>query len=277
MILIADSGSTTTDWRLIDNDKVKQYKTKGINPYHDSIEDIITVLSNELPKLETQEVYFYGAGCSSDDSKGTVANAIDKVFKPKSIEVQSDILASARALCMNETGIVGIIGTGSSSCFYDGEQVHTNIPSLGYILGDEGSGSWIGKRLVSDYFGKSMDSESRNVFQEFMGDSLESVLDKVYVQKKPAAFLASFSNLVSVNINKPYFYRLVHEGFNLFVNKVLKGYDNSEIMPIHFSGSVAFIYGNILRKVVAESGMIMGNIVQSPIAGLTLYHQMSKS
>ncbi|QSE98630.1 N-acetylglucosamine kinase [Fulvivirga lutea] len=276
MKLIADSGSTKTDWRLIDSEgKISQFKTDGLNPFQQGEDQIYRVLAEQLPiELKPSELHFYGAGCSSEKAIERIKSAVKKRFEELSlINIHSDVLAAARALCGKEKGIVCILGTGSNACAYDGTQIIANTPSLGYILNDVGSGSWLGKRLIHDYFGKKMSVEIKRAFENHTNISLLEVLERVYHNNQPSAYLASFSDFISTRINEPYFYSLVYEGFKKFMDESIQ-YFNLE-WPVHFTGSIAFYYGNILRKAGADSGIVVKNIIQSPIAGLTLYHQNS--
>lgn len=273
MILIADSGSTSTDWRFVDeHGKIEQFKTKGINPFHDSQENITQLLLNDLPTFNPSRVYFYGAGCTNNEVQDIIRKVFKHAYKDAQIEVNSDILAAARALCNREAGIVCILGTGANACYYDGDKIHGQVPALGYILGDEGSGTWLGKRLIHDYFGKSMDSDCRKLFEQFGNSSKDYIIEQVYGSEKPAAFIASYTTLISENLNQPYFYQLVYDGFKLFIDDVVKRHERHSELPIHFAGSIAFVFGNILRQAMKDSGLYVKNIVQSPIAGLTLFH-----
>ncbi|MEQ8926513.1 MAG: N-acetylglucosamine kinase [Fulvivirga sp.] len=276
MKLIADSGSTKTDWRLIDDDgKIRQFKTDGLNPLQQDEATIYTILAEQLPNdLNPEALHFYGAGCSSEKAIERIRFSAKRRFKSLStIQVHSDVLAAARALCGTEEGIVCILGTGSNACAYDGDNIIANAPSLGYVLNDVGSGSWLGKKLLHDYFGKRLAGETRKSLEGYKDISLKQVFDQVYVSERPAAYLASFSQFILERIHEPYFYNLVYEGFMKFIDENI-GY-LSKKWPVHFTGSIAFYYANILRKAGSDSGIVVKNIIQSPIAGLTLYHQNS--
>jgi glucosamine kinase len=277
MILIADSGSTKTDWRSIDTDgKIKQFKTPGINPYQQSQEEIVQLLSTTLaPQIHdsVEAINFYGAGCSAPGMIALLKEAFASVLPHVNINISHDLLGAARSLCGNEAGIACILGTGSNSCSYNGKDIVDNIFSLGYILGDEGSGSWLGKRLINDYFGRDLPSSSIALVEEHLEMSRETILESVYKKPMPGKYLASFSHFIHQNISDPYFYRIVHEGFTLFFKRNIMKYENFDSMPVHFTGSIAFYYSNILRRVAADYNVHVKNIVESPIAGLTLYHK----
>ncbi|HNP17910.1 MAG TPA: N-acetylglucosamine kinase [Fulvivirga sp.] len=277
MILIADSGSTKTDWRVITADgKIQQFKTPGINPYHQSKEEIIKLLQTHLlPQIDDtiEAINFYGAGCSVPSMVALLKGAISEVISNADVNIFHDLLGAARSLCGHQPGIACILGTGSNSCSYDGVDIVDNISSLGYILGDEGSGSWLGKRLINDYFGRDLPTTAKKLLEDKLEMNRAEILENVY--KKPLAgkYLAGFSPIISDNISDPYFYNIVHEGFSLFFEKNIKKYKNFEKMPVHFTGSIAFYYSNILRQVASEQNVFVKNIAESPIAGLTLYHK----
>ena len=277
MILLADSGSTKTDWRIIDQaGKIHQAKTVGLNPYHQSTDDITEILSRELmPQLAVpvEQVFFYGAGCANEAISQTVERALQTAFPSAEIHVHSDLLAAAHALCGHEPGIACILGTGANSCLYDGKQVVDNVPPLGYILGDEGSGTYIGKELLNRYLKRDLPDPLRSQFAKRCSVTTESVLDNVYRQPQPNRYLAGFAKFAFHHLKHPYVARLVYEGFRQFLEKNVGRYENYQQYKVHFTGSVAFYYSNILRQVANDEGIVIQNIVESPIAGLTLYHQ----
>ncbi|MTI32437.1 N-acetylglucosamine kinase [Xanthovirga aplysinae] len=277
MILIADSGSTKTDWRTIDQQgRINQAKTVGINPYFQSEEEIREILTRELlPQLEGQpkQTFFYGAGCKQEDKIKKVRDAFKKPFSNTEILIENDLLGVARALCGHEEGIACILGTGSNSCYYDGKEIQKNIPPLGFILGDEGSGTSIGKRFLKSYLREQIPTSLRERFENRFPPASTDFLDKVYQQPFPNRFLASFAKFLFQNLKDPFVYRLVYENFLQFFEEVLMNYPNYSKLKVHFSGSIAFYFANILRQVANEKGIHVRNIVEGPIAGLTLYHQ----
>lgn len=277
MVLIADSGSTKADWRIINKEgKIEQFVTKGINPYYQSRAEIELILSQELfIEDEVSEIHFYGAGCSSIENKSLIEQVLLSKFSKANIWVEDDMLASARALSGRDPGIVCILGTGSNACFYDGENIIGRVPSLGYVLGDEGSGNWLGRQLISDYFGNKLTSEDRQLFEQFGDTSVPTILDSVYMKQQPSAYMASYSKLIKEHIANPYFYELVLESFHHFIDVNVKYFNNYQDLSVHFTGSVAFVYSNILRQAAINKGINAGKIIQSPIAGLTLFHQNS--
>ncbi len=277
MILIADSGSTKTDWRLIDdNKKIYQFRTGGMNPYFMSSEGITEIIRRELlPEMnsgEIKEIYFYGAGCSSEEKCNVVANGIHALFSTAAIEIHHDMLAACRAHCGREKGIVAILGTGSNSCLYDGEKIVSQVPSLGFILGDEGSGTHIGKKLLRALFYGELSDDLVKKFEERFHLSKDDVLENVYKKPLPNQFLASFMHFVFQNRSEIIFSKMVHESFAEFFNRHICKYNDYGAYQFHCTGSVGFYFTDLLRQVAAEKGVSIGKITESPIAGLTLYH-----
>lgn len=225
-----------------------------------------------MPAGQVAEIFFYGAGCSSEHSKGIVREAFQKVFPDTSLVVEHDLLAAARALCGEEPGIACILGTGSNSCLYDGQQITGNVPALGFILGDEGSGTDLGKRVVADFLRGDMPEALRERFQKRFPLSVDEVLDRLYRHAFPKPYLATFSRFLFHNLKDPYCYELVYSSFTDFIRKNVLKYPNQENLPVHFVGSIAFYYGNVLRQATANQGLRVGRILENPIAGLTLFH-----
>jgi N-acetylglucosamine kinase-like BadF-type ATPase len=280
MILIADSGSTKTDWRIIDrHGNIHQAKTAGLNPYHQSSDEIAQVLDQKLlPQLTVpiERVCFYGAGCANPAANQKAAGAIKSVFPQVEIEVASDLLAAARALCGHKPGIACILGTGANSCRYDGQVIVDSVPPLGYVLGDEGSGSYIGKELLNRFLKRDMPEPLRSQFAKRYALTTEVVLDRVYRQPQANTYLASFAKFAFHHLKHPYIMRMVYEGFGQFFERNVAKYEDYQRHKVHFTGSIAFYYSNVLRQVANDRGFSVQNIVESPIAGLTLFHQSTK-
>jgi N-acetylglucosamine kinase-like BadF-type ATPase len=283
MILIADSGSTKTDWRLIDGqEKIRQMSTAGINPYFQSTEEIAAsaIKGGLLPSFDAEkldaaavkEIFFYGAGCGAEAKKKTVEEALRSSFSKAQIVVETDMLGAARALCGKEPGIAAILGTGMNTCYYDGVNIIDNKPSLGYVLGDEGSGAHIGKAFIQAFLNKELPEAISKRFTERFSLSKEEILDHVYRQPYPNRFLASFSKFIYQNLKEQYIIDLVASCFHLFFEKHVCRYEKHKELQLSCTGSVAFYYSNILRAVAAEKGIALRTIVENPIAGLTLYH-----
>lgn len=275
-ILIADSGFTKTDWRVIDDEGgIAQARTAGINPYYQTEEEMlkeIQNLHNQIPE-KMDRIYYYGTGCSSATNRDKISQLLGRYYPHAAIDVNHDLLAAARSLCGNQKGIACIIGTGTNSCLYDGKQILDNVPSLGWAIADEGGGTYLGKALVTDYYRKDMPKHLRVLFKEEFELTKDGFLTKMYQEPMPGRFLASFAKFIGKHTTDPYMYELVSTGFELFLTKNVMKYEGHKDLPIHFTGSVAYFFGNILRDVAMKNGLQIKHITQEPIAGLTLFHQ----
>lgn len=277
MILIADGGSTKTDWRLIHEGKeYKRIQTSGFNPYlvgSNQIEEILwKELQPHINNTAVSSVYYYGAGCSSPVKNMIVETAFEKVFPNARLNISHDLLAAAHALCGDEEGIAAILGTGSNSCYYDGKEIKDGIFSLGYFFGDEGSGAYLGKQLLIAYLHHELPEEIDSKFREEYNLSNENILDSVYTKPAPSRFLASFSKFINENRNYPFIYGLITEAFKAFYKYQVCCYAKYQEVPVHFVGSVAFHYKDILTEVGLEFGIKTGKFIQAPIDGLVEYH-----
>ncbi len=282
MILIADSGSTKTDWRIIDTDgSIRQAKTVGLNPYYQDSASIAAELTqNLLSSVEgnVSEIYFYGTGCAGDEPCAIVRRGLQAVFPTATtIEVDSDMLGAARGLCGHEAGIACILGTGSNNCLYDGRNIADKISSFGFWLGDEGSGGDLGKKLVLAFLHKEMPEDLAEKFAKRYGLNREIVLENAYKKPFPNRYFAGFSKFLFDNRNHPFAYQLVFEAFTVFLTKYVCKLPDYQKYKVHFVGSVAFYYSDILRRAAAEKGIVVGVIMETPIAGLTLYHRLERA
>lgn len=277
MIIIADSGGSKIDWRLLYNDgAIGQANGPGFNPYYQPVEDLThTIRDSILPlaKEKVEKIFFYGAGVSSQKNRDTVQEAFRQFFPDAGIEIGWDLLAAARALCGHEPGIACIMGTGSNSCLYDGEKIVHNVANLGWILADEGSGAYIGKRLIFDYLRENMPRTLAEQFRKRYPFHREEILERVYQHEKPSAFLASFSRFIFQHLDEPYCYKLIYSSFSEFYENNVMKYENYQSYKVHFTGSIAFYFSDILRQVANDKGITVRNILEGPIAGLTLYHR----
>lgn len=275
-VLIADSGFTKTDWRLIQNDgSIEQARTAGINPYYQTEEEMLTVIKDLYDQIpdKIHEIYFYGTGCSSGTNREKIARLLSKYYPTAKIDVNHDLLAAARSLCGDQAGIACIIGTGTNSCLYDGEKITQNVPSLGWAIADEGGGTYLGKMLVTDYYRKDMPSHLREIFKETFGLTKDKFLTHIYQEPMPGRFLASFAKFIGQQIHEPYMHQLVATGFDTFITKNVMKYEDYDKLPVHFTGSVAYYFSNILRQVAQDKGIFVKHISEYPIAGLTLFHK----
>lgn len=280
MILIADSGSTKTDWSVVDNGKlVKRVFTKGINPYFMSEEEISNEIEStlilQLDKHEFDHVYFYGAGCNFE-KVDIVKRAIQKNISVKhDIEVNTDMLAAARGLCGYMPGIACIVGTGSNSCFYDGKKIEANVSPLGFILGDEGSGAVMGRLFLSELLKNQLTPGLKEKFLEKYDLTTADIIDRVYRKPFPNRFLAQFMPFILENIEDEIVHKLVMDSFLSFLKKNVMQYPEHTKFPIHLVGSVAFHFQEILKEAITFLGMRPGKILKSPTEGLVKYHSVA--
>lgn len=277
MILIADSGSSKTDWRVIHRDgSISQHRSVGFNPYYMTAEEMAIQMRHEfLISLEgeIEEIFFYGAGCSAPNRKEEVRQALGTIFPRVAIHVDHDLSAAAHATCGHKAGIACILGTGSNSCDYDGQAILATRPAAGYILGDEGGGCYVGRRFLSDFIHEEMPGKIRDAAIERFHFSQNSIQDHVYRQPFPSRYMASFCRFISENKSDPYCYALFYNSFKDFFAKHVCKYADYRSKPVHFVGSIAYYNSDILRKAAIDSGISVQIIIESPIAGLTLYHQ----
>ncbi len=277
MILIADSGSTKTDWCLCnEGTPILAVQTQGINPYHQTEEAIELVLAGELlPQLtrlpDSLHVIFYGAGCANDTACGRVREAMQRVLAADDITIHSDLLGAARALCGHEEGIACVLGTGSNSCLFDGKDIVANVPPLGYILGDEGSSAVLGRRLVGDCLKNQLPEAVRNEFLAEYNLTQETILEKVYRQPLANRFLASLTPFLSKHREVPEVHTLLVESFVDFFVRNVKQY-RRPWLPIHFVGSIANAFKAELKEAAESLGMELGCILKSPMEGLVKFH-----
>ncbi|HML63814.1 MAG TPA: ATPase [Dysgonomonas sp.] len=276
MILLADGGSTKVDWRLVEGTKeIKQISTKGANPFFRSreniSEEIKKVINPVLNGHTIDSVHFFGAGCASPEKNKIVRDAIADNIKTSHIEVNSDLVAAAKGLCGTKKGIACILGTGSNSCFYDGEEIVENVSPLGYVLGDEGSGAVLGRLFLGACLKNQLTKGLKEKFLKEFDLTPTAILDMVYRQPLANRFLASLSPFLVENIHDKTVYDLVYNAFKDFFVKNVMQYDYKN-NDVHFTGSVAYYYKDLVRKVGADLNIKVGIISQSPMEGLIKYY-----
>ena len=275
--LIADSGSTKAEWCLIDGKKKKTVFTQGISPYFLSSEQIQALLLNELkPKIknsEPAEIFYYGTGCGTAVNVKIVKLALQKVFPKAKISVDTDLMGAAKALCGDGKGVACILGTGSNSCYYNGKKIVKNSPGLGYILGDEGSGAYLGRKVIQYYLYNTFDADLMDRFNsKFKTDSTE-ILNAVYKQPLPNRYLASFCEFLAENRGHYMVENIIEDGINdFFFNHVYK-YRESWTLPVHFIGSVAFGFKDVLKEMCGSYNLQLGSVLKNPMEGLVKYHK----
>ncbi|EFK58884.1 hypothetical protein [Sphingobacterium spiritivorum] len=278
MIIIADGGSTKTNWCLLDDSNKKIYfNTEGYNPYFVDSEYIVNSLKKglplDLPFDKISEVNYYGAGVHNQEKAQIVVNAIQQVFPNSKVEVGHDLLAAARALLGTESGFAAILGTGTNSCIYDGEEITKNIDSGAYILGDEGSGSYIGKKLLIDYIRDLMPADVKKVFYETYKLLPDEIMDSVYTKPLANRFCASFSKFVyDNNVNIQYTRKIVEDSFEAFFSNLVSKYPDYQSYTFNCIGSVGYNFRNVLEEKAGQYGMKVGKILRSPIDDLVQFH-----
>lgn len=281
MILLADSGSTKTDWCIAENNSIqKRISTRGTNPFFQTPDEIEREIASELvpatADFPIDRIFFYGAGCAFPEKNEIIRAALAAHFPTAAIEINSDMLAAARALCQRSAGIACILGTGSNSCYYDGKQICNNVSPLGFILGDEGSGAVLGRRLVGDCLKNQLPSPLKEKFLERFDLTPANILERVYKRPFPNRFLASLSPFIAENLQIPEIRRIVSEGFTDFFRRNVMQYDRYAELPIHFTGSIAYYYRPILEECAEQMKLRIGTILRAPMEGLVTYHSIDE-
>lgn len=277
--LIADAGSTTVDWALIrpGDSCVMQFKTTGLNALQASPEEIRGLFAEAARQLPgdamLSEIYYYGAGCATPAVCSKIEAELLSAFGADSAMVTTDLLGACRAMLGDSRGIACILGTGSNSCLYDGKAITSNIPPLGFILGDEGSGAALGKRLISDMFKKALPESLTRQLLGTSGFALGDILDRVYRQPAPGRFLASLVPLIADNITDPDIRAMVRQEFTAFLERNVMRYPEANSLPLNFTGSVAWHFRDILTEAARALGLKISKITPSPMPGLIEYHR----
>lgn len=277
-ILIADAGSTKTDWRLLleGSKEHLEFKTLGINPLLNSpgeINSVLSELKNYLPdNIKITTIHFYGAGCSTSIQIELMTKLLADFWPDAQIFIYSDMLATGRALFGNKKGIACILGTGSNSCLMENGKIINQIPSLGFILGDEGSGAAMGKRLLNGIFKRALPYEIIVKFEAQYDLSLDELINKTYRGERPSAFIASFSKFIYENREHEAIQNLIREEFNNFFIRNIASYKDCRSLPLGFIGSIALNYKEILLETAKSLGFRINNIMHAPMEGLHAYH-----
>ncbi len=277
MILIADSGSTKTDWVLIGNDGqvVGEVTTAGMNPFHQTNEELVSILKGmSLTNAYEEEkisLFFYGSGCTPEQIprlRELLSQNLPNIWV---CDVYSDLMGAAHALCGHQEGIACILGTGANSCLYDGKQIMQNTPALGYILGDEGSGAVLGRKFINALYKGRLPQGLREAFEQKTGLTMSAVIQRVYREPQANRFLASLSLFIGKHQDVPEVRQLVVENFREFLRHNVKPYGRPEL-PIGFVGSMAYHYESELREAAQLEGFVVGTVVKSPMSGLIRFH-----
>jgi len=276
MIIIIESGSTKSDWRLIkDSNVINNFTTIGYNPFfhnEDFIKDDLKK-HNDICEIanKVKQVYFFGAGCSSNELKNVVYKGFSKVFINAVIEVDHDLVASVLSTYEGSPAITCILGTGSNSCYFDGVNCFEEVPALGYVLGDEGSGSYFGKQIIISYLYNQLPSNLLKDFNDTYNLSKDEILHSVYSKPNVNKYLASFAQFLSKNKDDQYVKQMLIDGFCLFISKHVYCYNKYETIPVNFVGSIAFYFKDSLVQACKKMNIQLGSIIQKPIDGLVTY------
>lgn len=278
MILIADSGSTKADWAWLASDGETSYvNTKGFNPVvhpRDLLREEMHKLTNRLlPGLEPAEVHYYGAGCWDYKRKLVIESEITAAWPKAKVIVMHDLLGAARAACGHDPGIACILGTGSNTCSYDGKEVTDNVTNLGFMLGDEGSGSHLGKALLRAYFYRELDDDLNDAFEQYAALDKSTILDKVYESDVPNTYLASFTRFMGEHQSHPLMQKIVFGSFAEFLDRHVRKYRGHLGVPVSFIGSIAFHFKDILLAAMHERDLKVGRFVHKPIEALADFHR----
>ena len=277
MIVVADGGSTKADWRIVFNGNTQiSSSTIGFNPFFYTSEAIEKELKRdfvkEFPVEKATKVYFYGAGCSDAYRCSILEQGLQPIFPNAKVFIDHDLMAAARATCEGKPGVACILGTGSNSCSYDGKEIVDHIINLGHLLGDEGSGSYLGKMLVRGYFYREFPEDIKNKFEESYSLGKRELINKIYDYNTANVFLASFAKFFSDNKDNIYIQQLVNKGFSEFIDRHVRKYKDHNVLPIHFVGSIAYHFKDILNLVLKERDLTLGNVIKKPINNLVDYH-----
>jgi glucosamine kinase len=279
MYIFADSGATKTNWIITDTsgNKVSSFQTLGLNPFFWKAKNIYDEINSKFPDicepLSVEKVFFYGSGCGNHEKYQPLNDALENLFPIAIVYIYSDMLGAARSIFKNNTGIAAILGTGANACVYNGNTIYRNSLSLGFILGDEGSGAYIGKQLVKRYFEEDLDEEVLLAIKRETNIDLPSVLENVYSKPQPNKYLASYCNFIKTYISHPQLSEIVKSSFKEFFEKHILSLKNSFDMPVGFCGSIAFHFQEILLEVAKQYNISIYSIKDDPLSGIIEYHK----
>jgi glucosamine kinase len=274
--LIADSGATKAEWCLINNGKKKTLFTQGISPYFLTTLQIAQLVQNELKgkltNVAVEQIHYYGTGCSNPANARSVKKALLKVFPGAEVHVDTDLMAAARALCGHAKGIACILGTGSNSCYYNGKKIVKNSPGLGYVLGDEASGAYLGKKVIQYYLYNTFDEDLRARFDAKFVTTPAEILDSVYKKPLPNRYLASFTLFLAENRGHYMIENIIEDGLNDFFFQHLNKYAEIWKYPVNFVGSVAYGFKDVIQELCRSYEFEAGTFLKNPMEGLVEYH-----
>ena len=278
--IIADSGATKCQWTMVSSNKKTTFATVGISPYFLSAAQIQAIVEktfkNKIKLDSVNAVYFYGTGLSNPQNVTQLKKALKAVFTKASFDIQTDLVAAARATCQNKKGVACILGTGSNTGFYNGKKITKNSPGLGYVLGDEGSGAYLGKKVIQYYLYKTYDEDLMSRFEKKFATSKDEILNNVYKEATPNRYLAKFTEFLVENRGHYMIENIIEDGLNDFFYAHINKMNEAWLYPIHFVGSVAFGFKDIIKQLALSYEIELGSIVKSPMQGLITYHQKNK-
>jgi glucosamine kinase len=279
--LIADSGATKAEWCLLNNGKKKTLFTQGISPYFlntDQIAELVTKeLTSKLKNVTVEHIYYYGTGCSNIDNAKNIKKALTRVFPTAEASVNTDLMGAARAVCGHEKGIACILGTGSNSCYFNGKSIMKNSPGIGYVLGDEGSGAYLGKKVLQYYLYNTFDEDLRARFDAKFVTTGSEILDNVYKKPLPNRYMASFALFLAENRGHYMIENIIEDGLNDFFFQHLCKYNEVWKYPVHFIGSVASGFNDVLEQLCHSYEFELGTVLKNPMEGLVKFHKDNKN
>lgn len=274
-ILIADSGATKTEWCYKTDEGFQTVFTEGLNPYYHTTESISDVIKQDLLseiEVSIDKIFFYGAGCDSEENNKVVERALTDNFEDTTINVFHDLLAAARACFFNESGIACILGTGSNSCLYDGKEIIEDIPSLAFILGDEGSAGYFGKNLINKYFRSEIPEDLKEDLEQNYNMSLDHILSGVYEGSQQSRFIASYGAFLGEHAEHPFIKEMLYEGFESFISRILLNYTDATDYEVRFIGSVAFAHQELIKEILHKYDLKPGMFIKNPMERLIDFH-----
>lgn len=278
-VLIADSGATKTEWKLINAKHSRSFFTKGISPYHMQQQEISDLILSEFPKSVLNKpvstIFYYGTGCKTSLKANIVKKALRSIFMGAEVHVTHDLMGASISLCGKEKGIACILGTGSNSCYFNGKKIVHNSPGLGYILGDEGSGAYLGRKVIQHFLYGMFDVELNKSFLTLFQTNRDEILHKVYREPFANRYLAGFSLFLSANRGHYIVENIIEDGLRDFFDQHINSYPQRFEVPIHFVGSIAFHFKDKIDELCNQFGVKLGKIYKQPMNGLVAYHKNS--
>lgn len=275
--LIADSGATKTEWRLIGGGRHRSFFTLGISPYHMDQAQIEKIILSQFPdsvfKKKITSIYYYGTGCYTKPKASIVQKALHSIFPVAKMHISHDLMGAAIALCSGQKGIACILGTGSNSCMYNGSKIISNSPGLGYVLGDEGSGAYLGKKVIQHVLYGIFDKELMDAFLETYKTDKAEILHHVYKEPFANRYLAGFSKFLAEHRGHYMIENIIEDGIGDFFNQHLETYSQRYNLPVHFVGSIAFYYKDKIAELCKAYGYSLGKVLKQPMDGLAAYHK----